>query len=120
MRKFIDMDGVLVATPIMEHNVYRDAPTSWWRNLGHTTLFNDFNFNDPNTYILSHPCSAASAAGKWLWLLDRGIDPEDKLILTKNKHLLAKPNDILYDDLLYNIRMWELNGGIGRHTVAIY
>lgn len=62
-------------------------------------------------FILTNPSVFKhSYEGKRRWLSKR-FGTAHKHILTSNKHLLAKPNTILVDDLPENCALFDLHGG---------
>lgn len=105
---FLDMDGVLVDTPILKEYVhYQILDSGWWRRMDASKHYNDIMYivEDHDWYILSHPCSADCCKGKWQWLLDRDI-PTEKIIFTQSKHLLSN-GGLLLDDSILNINNWS-------------
>ena len=49
------------------------------------------------SYVLSSPCNPVSAACKYVWLENHGIDPQ-KLILAMNKETISRDGTMLIDD----------------------
>ena len=70
-----------------------------------------------NTYIASSPCDARSAGGKFKWLeknlptFIKGEIPSRRVIFTRHKELLAKPDTILIDDYEKNVKKFITEGG---------
>ena len=100
-----------------------EAGKSWWANLpwmsgGKTLWAYLLKHHDP--HILSAPMSGCGGCkrGKLEWVsTNLGVDPR-KVILTDEKHVLAK-NNVLIDDFEINTAPWKKAGGVAiKHVTA--
>lgn len=88
---------------------------AFWENLEKYSWTDDlieFCESISNVYILtSHGGSDRAAAGKCLWIDRHFPRLRNKIIITENKHLLAKPDAILIDDTDTKIYNFHMHGG---------
>lgn len=104
---FWDLDGVL-ADFDNQPGSYREWKWSDWASLRTTETYK--LMREYVRYVVSSPGTSEGCKGKAIWCQKY---LRCKLILTSEKHLLAKEGRWLVDDYAGNINKWCLAGGNG-------
>ncbi len=90
----------------------------WWEDLEpypfFHEMFDSLSTLGPEVIFLTSPCiSGNSCAGKVRWLKRHVGKVHDRYIITTRKELLARPDTVLIDDRVDNIRRFTAAGGHG-------
>ena len=86
---------------------WSDMPEYLWTKY----LFESIKARGHRIYILTDPCGSPMAcAGKIKWI-QKNLGRDEEWVLTKHKHLLAKPRTLLIDDYEKNTQRFMNSGG---------
>jgi len=102
----------------MKHNIWNEFDYEFWADLPKTSYCDKIITRavnlagEYNVHICSYACTPDAAAGKLLWLEKHyGNLWSQRLIMTRNKWVLAQPGYILVDDRCHSCREFGDEGG---------
>ena len=132
---FLDLDGVMADfDPHAEKQgkktadgkvKWNEIDFNWWVTMpacaGAREFYDAAKKSGTVKFLTAPPLNTESFSGKATWvenfLPERGKFALKDLIIcpSSDKHYLAKPNHILVDDRIKNVKEWIAAGGIGIH-----
>lgn len=115
---------------VYEHLTHMDS--KWWENLPRTSschhligLLETYVPTSDKLQILTSPMGGpSSASGKMFWACNKLGFGMDRVVITSEKHLLARSDRVLIDDWDLNVKKFREHGGkailFPNHLNALY